>query len=84
MKDVSIYEMKTGVKSEDGEGKIAILKANPTVESPKKLLDCAIGEYVGNKSYNDFVEIYLDNPWIRVIVGGINYLTFDEFKDQKL
>jgi hypothetical protein len=38
-------------------------------------MDCAVSEYVQQTMYNEFVEIFLDNPWIRVIIFGINNIT---------
>ncbi|MFA5297583.1 MAG: hypothetical protein WC389_05170 [Lutibacter sp.] len=39
---------------------------------------------VQNKSINQFVEIHMDNPWLRVIVKDLNELEFENFTDQLL
>ena len=44
----------------------------------------AVSKYVGSTGYNEFVEIYLDNPWIRVIISGINELDYKIFDNQKV
>lgn len=65
-------------------GKIAILRCGSSEGNPTEVINAAVKKYVGVKGYNEFVEIYLDNPWIRVVVGGINEFDFVEFTDQKL
>lgn len=41
-------------------------------DNPKYYMDCVVSEYVQQTMYYEFVEIFLDNPWIRVIIFGIN------------
>lgn len=80
MKDVEIFEQVLI----NNKGKLAILRADPSVDKPKSLMDDAVSVYVNNHPYNEFIEIFLDNPWVRVIVGGINELDFVPFDEQKL
>jgi hypothetical protein len=54
---------------------IAMLRGGFESENPKFYMDCAVSEYVQQTMYNEFVEIFLDNPWIRVIIFGINNIT---------
>ena len=65
--DVEIFEkpLASGVF-------IAILRGGFNSDNPKLYMDNAVSEYVNNTMYNEFVEIFLDNPWIRVIIFGIN------------
>lgn len=51
---------------------IAMLRGGFTAANPKLYMDNVVSEYVGQSMYNEFVEIFLDNPWIRVIIFGIN------------
>lgn len=83
MKNVKIFEQNTYDKDKC-IGKIAILTADPTVKSPKKLMDAAVKAYVGSEAYNEFIEIFLDNPWVRVIVKDINKLKFVAFDKHRL
>lgn len=80
---IKIFEQH--VKNDNApDGKIAIFRCRSTVDNPTSLINEAISVYVGDKGYNEFVEIHLDNPWIRIVVGGINYFEFVEFTDQTL
>lgn len=65
--DVEIFEKKLaqGVY-------IAMLRGGFTAANPKLYMDNVVSEYVRDTMYNEFVEIFLDNPWIRVIIFGIN------------
>lgn len=60
--------------------RIAILRCGIYVENPKAIMDVAVCKYVVNEPYNEFIEIHLDNPWIRVIIRGINELYYQPFK----
>ena len=51
---------------------IALLRGGFTAANPKLYMDNVVSEYVGQSMYNEFVEIFLDNPWIRIIIFGIN------------
>lgn len=80
---IEIFEQV--LKNNDEEiGKIAILRGGLNTENPSAIMDEAVSRYVDTKEYNEFVEIFLDNPWVRVIVKGINELEYKTFKDQKL
>jgi|GEM_PF-1629774 hypothetical protein len=72
--------------TKDGKivGKIAVLRGGLNSENPEEVMNNAVSKYVESTGYNDFVEIFLDNPWVRVIVGGINELDYKEFTNQKL
>jgi len=59
--------------------RIAILRCGINVENPKVIMDTAVFKYVVNELYNDFIEIHLDNPWIRVIIKGINELYYQPY-----
>ena len=65
-------------------GRIAIIRGGLNEENPTAVLNNAVSNYVGQTPYNEFVEIYLDNPWVRVIVSGINELNYQPFVNQHL
>ena len=46
---------------------------------PVKNLNAAVSKYVANEGYNEFVDANMDNPWVRVIVKGINEMDQVEF-----
>lgn len=83
MVNVEIFEQF--IQNPNGSpGKIAVFRISPNIEKPKPLMDQAVSEYVGFNPYNEFIEIFLDNPWVRVIVSDIDSLNFVPFKDQKI
>ena len=80
LKEVSIFEQEL----DNGKGKVAILIASQYASNPEELLDKAAVQYVGDKRYNQFVDIRKDNPWVRVITTGINDLTYGTLDQQRL
>lgn len=74
--DVQIKEFHVG-----NGGKIAILRGG--INKPKSYMDGVISEYVGHALHNQFIEIFLDNPYVRVIVTGINDFDYEEFDTEK-
>lgn len=83
MKDLEIFEQETK-KNNKVVGKIAILRGGLQSEKPITFMNEAVSTYVGRKGHNEFVEITLDNPYVRVIVSGINELDFKKFTTQRL
>lgn len=83
MNKVEIFEQELKVGS-NSVGKVAVLRGGLSTDNPTDLLNTAVSKYVGYKGYNEFVEIYLDNPWVRVILSGINELDYKPFENQKL
>ncbi len=80
--DVKIFEHNLGTGNVTG--KIAILFGGLSASNPKSYMDKVVNEYVGNNPYTQFIDIHLDNPWLRVVISGINELNFDDFKKQRL
>ena len=64
------------------KGQVAILMYAGDGD-PVATLDLAVSEYVGNVGHNQFVDINMDNPWIRVIISGINDMTQEDFDPSK-
>lgn len=67
--DVQVYEkqLAKGVV-------LVIMRGGLNQPNPKNYMDAAVSEYVQHDPYNEFIEIFLDNPWIRVLIFGINEL----------
>lgn len=75
MKDITYQEAATN----DKRIKVGILIYTGSGD-PVKQLDEAVDLYVRHEGYNEFIDANMDNPWVRVIVKGINdieQLTFD-------
>lgn len=84
MKDVEIFEQELIGKSKKKVGKVAILRGGLSSDRPISHMNEAVSKYVGQTGYNEFVEITLDNPYLRVVVSGINELEFKKFDKQSL
>ena len=70
MKDIIYQEVETANK----KVKIGILLYKGSGD-PVKHLNEAVFHYVGNVGnvgYNEFIDANMDNPWVRVIIKGIN------------
>ncbi len=65
MKDVKITEVKSG------SGKIAIFSYTGP-DDPVCILDEAIGLYTRGSNYTEFIDISMDNPWVRVIISNVD------------
>lgn len=70
--DVEIKEFHV----ENG-GIITILRGG--LNKPKSYMDYVVSEYVGHAMHNQFIEIFLDNPYVRVVVTGINDFNYEVF-----
>ncbi len=58
---------------------VAFLRRGFGEKNPKYYMDNAVIDYLekkGNPMYNEFIEIFLDNPYLRVVVTGINEMPF--------
>lgn len=74
MKDIIFQE----TTSSDDKVKVVILLYTG-VGDPVKYLNEAVHNYVGNEGYNEFIDANMDNPWIRIIVKGINEMGQNQF-----
>jgi hypothetical protein len=80
IKFVRIYEQILG----PDKAKMAIFVANSNTPNPTLLLERAVSKYVGTKSFNQFRDVHSDNPWVRIVITGINNLDYDAFTTQRL
>ena len=74
MKDIIYKEVKT----DNPKIKVGILIYRGEGD-PAKYLNEAVHQYVKNEGYNEFKDANLDNPWVRVIIKGINEIKSVEF-----
>jgi hypothetical protein len=83
MNGVEIFEQPL---CKDGRevGKVAFLRGGLNTDNPMGIMKEAVSEYVNTKGYNEFIEIHMDNPWVRVIVSGINKVNYERFEKQRL
>lgn len=64
--------------------RIAVMRGGTASETPLEFMNEAALEYAGDEAHNQFIETHMDNPWVRVVLTGINRLKFEAFSDQKL
>ncbi len=69
----SVIELTHGRK-----GKIAVLMYIGA-EDPVVELDSAVSAYVGHSNHAQFIDINMDNPWVRVIIYGMNEIKQEDF-----
>ena len=72
---IQIFEQKL----DGGKGTLSIICGGLNAENPKSFMDEVVSRYVKEEMYNEFIEIFLDNPYVRVIITGINEIEFKEF-----
>jgi len=84
MKDVEIYEQDLLDDEGNVKGKMAILRGGLNQDNPISFMNAAVHEYVGRSMHSQYVEISMDNPWVRVVISDSNKLKFKKFKKQRL
>lgn len=55
---------------------VLIIRGGFTSPKPKEYMDNVVSELVGKEPYNEFIEKFLDNPWIRIIIFDFNNIVF--------
>lgn len=85
MQNIQIFEQPI-LKGKKRVGTLAILRGGLGTDNPSAAMSAAVTQYVANSGlgYNEFVEIHLDNPWVRVIITGINEVAYHELRNQRL
>lgn len=79
-----IYEKDKNTGKRVRKGHIAILVGGFDKDNPKGYMDKVVKKYAGENSYNEFIESFLDNPWVRVVTIGINEIDFKEYEGKVL
>jgi hypothetical protein len=64
------------------KGQVAVL-IYAGESDPVAKLDKAVSEYVGYVGHNQFIDINMDNPWVRVIISGVNAMDQEDFDPVK-
>lgn len=77
MRQVKIQQSTIELKG-GGKGRVAVFlyggEGNPMVA-----LDEAVAEYVGNEPASQFIDINMDNPWVRVVILHMNEMEQDNY-----
>lgn len=84
MEDVEICQYPLFGADGRPNGHIAILRGGLRSGNPIAHMNAAVSEYVSNRvMFNEFVEIHMDNPWVRVIITRIDELEYQPFTNQR-
>ncbi|MCQ2316311.1 MAG: hypothetical protein MJZ85_06465 [Bacteroidales bacterium] len=73
------YEVELIPGNQFTRSKIVFLFANPEIENPRPIMESAVQYVIEGSLYNAFIDSHLDNPWIRIVVVGINNLPFEPY-----
>jgi hypothetical protein len=73
---MQFYESEPLLRNAAGQpiARFAIFSETPRNPKPQYNVQQAVNQYVGNHEYYDFVEEWLDNPWLRVVLFGLEYI----------
>ena len=77
MEETQIYEQELYNRGEV-VGKMAIIIGGIGQGNPKAVVDEAVAKYVGTEKNCQFTDIHLDNPWVRVVIKGINDIEYEK------
>lgn len=83
-KDVEYFEHGLINKDAERKGTLAILRGGLKSKKPIAYMNAAVSQYVGHEQFNEFVEIQMNNPWVRLILRGINQFKYEPFDSQRL
>ena len=51
---------------------VCIMRGGLMQDDPSVYMDSAVSVFVNQELHNEFIEKFLDNPWIRIIIFGFN------------
>ena len=77
--------MKNNVNIKVVDNHIVIIKGGFESDNPTEYMDNVVKDILkslGNPKYNEFIENYLDNPWVRILIFDFNSIEFNNnFED---
>lgn len=77
--DSEIYERDLFDELGHKNAKLAIIRGGLRSDNPISYMEAAVHKYVKNNPYQEFTEIYLDNPWVRLILVDITEFNYKPF-----
>ena len=72
----SYYKALPGAPGVDGPCGVSILVGGLGRVNPNSYMDNMVFDYIGNRGHNTYIDHTMKNPWVRVIVTGINQLHY--------
>ena len=65
-----------------GLAELKIFIADPLNRDPNAQIEEAVQQFVHGRLYNDYIEEWLDDPWLRLVICGIGFLVYN-YNQQK-
>lgn len=82
--DVETYETILFSNNQDESCKLAVLRGGLNSINPLSYMSEAVSEFSNRAEHHEFVEITLDNPWVRVLLFNEELIKFIPFQKQKI
>jgi hypothetical protein len=79
-----IVEFDLHNNEENIAAKAVILRGGLYSETPLEYMTNFVTEYTQGEEHLHCVEIFMDNPWVRVVLFRMNIIVFKPFTDQRL
>ena len=61
----------------DGGGLMVIIRGGLNSNNPTQYMNGVVSFLVETELYNEFIEKFLDNPWVRVVFFEFNNIQFN-------
>lgn len=55
---------------------VVIMRGGLMSDDPADYMNQAVSSFVKDELHNEFIEKFLDNPWIRIIIFDFNEISF--------
>lgn len=62
----------------DGNSHMVIMRGGFEKENPTEYMNDVVSSLVRHELHNEFIEKFLDNPWVRVIFFEFNDIQFND------
>ena len=60
-----------------GSCRISILVGGLGRVNPNSYMNAMVDDFIGTEGHNTYIESSLKNPWVRVVITGINELNYE-------
>lgn len=65
------------IKHNNESPRMVILRGGIGEDNPKEFMDGVVSDYTRGLLHNQFIEHTLDNPFVRILIFGINSINYD-------
>lgn len=71
-------DVKIKLQTLDGNSHMVIMQGGFEKENPTEYMNDVVSCLVEHELHNEFIEKFLDNPWIRVVFFEFNDIQFND------